>query len=562
MTVRQRLGSTWNTTTGTHTVVATPAVGDLIVIICANTGITAAPTVTDNNSDGLGAYTQIVTANKGTNVDSMFLFIRNARVGSATSTTFSVTGASSTGGGATVWAVTGVGPVGASAARQSASQANQAAATPAPVFSSAVLTENILLGGVFNATNPATMTPPTNYIEELDTGFNSPATGIELVKRDSGETGTTITWGSASASAFCDLITELDTHLHAALAQTLGAVTISAAGQVIVKGALAVTLGAVTISATGTVANPSIHGTLAVSLGAVLESSAGQVIVKGALSKTLGAITDVSAGKVLVRASEATTLGAITDVSAGKVLIRASEATTLGAISEASTGKVVVKASEATTLGAITEASAGRVLVRANEATTLGAVTLAATGTVSSTAIIHASLAVTLAAIADSSAGQVLIRASEATTLGAFLLSAAGTVMTAQEGSVTTFDISVNTTLTQDVRVNFIQASDIQLNSVRCSVEYPTGNIVRLVSQFVNFLNQIADPTNIFLDVITPAGVTTTYQFGSSAIVKDSVGNYHFDIDTTGILGTFYYTWRATGTGQTADFRRRFVVEV
>ena len=74
------LGVTFDTTTGSHTVTATPAINDLIVIVCANTGITAAPTVSDNNADGLGAYTNIVGALKNTSTDKAFIFIRNALV--------------------------------------------------------------------------------------------------------------------------------------------------------------------------------------------------------------------------------------------------------------------------------------------------------------------------------------------------------------------------------------------------------------------------------------------------------------------------------------------------
>ena len=62
--------ATFNTTSGTKTVTATPAVNDLIVIVTANTGsttTTAAPT--DNNSSG--TYTVVNTAVKATSADTM-----------------------------------------------------------------------------------------------------------------------------------------------------------------------------------------------------------------------------------------------------------------------------------------------------------------------------------------------------------------------------------------------------------------------------------------------------------------------------------------------------------
>ena len=77
--------ATFNTTSGTHTVTATPAVGDLIVIVTANSGstiTTAAPT--DNN--GTGTYTLVNTAVKATSADTMQIYVRTALIASATST--------------------------------------------------------------------------------------------------------------------------------------------------------------------------------------------------------------------------------------------------------------------------------------------------------------------------------------------------------------------------------------------------------------------------------------------------------------------------------------------
>lgn len=95
------------------------------------------------------------------------------------------------------------------------------------------------------------------------------------------------------------------------LNQTLGALTLSAAGQVIVSGSLSQTLGALTLSGQGDVGN-TIHGTLDATLGALTLSGAGTVIVSGALAKTLGALT-LSAqgtnGSVIYLRSSAMILG-------------------------------------------------------------------------------------------------------------------------------------------------------------------------------------------------------------------------------------------------------------
>lgn len=206
----------FNTTSGTHTVVATPAVGDLIVILVANTGNTANVAPTDNNSDGAGGtgqYSRLNTCVKASSADTMQMWVRESKIGSASSTTFTHAPGTSTGGGLGVFKITGMNRAGLLALVQSAIQSNQAAAgTPTPVLGSAASTNNPLIGGVFNATNPATMTARSSpaYTERFDTGWATPTTGVETMSIDSGETGTSIAWGGTSASAFCSIIVELN----------------------------------------------------------------------------------------------------------------------------------------------------------------------------------------------------------------------------------------------------------------------------------------------------------------------------------------------------------------
>ena len=128
--------------------------------------------------------------------------------------TFDVTGDNGTACLGVIYSVAGMlrtGPSGA--VRQAAKQDNQAAATPAPAFTANALTGNPCYGAIFNATSPAGLAPPTGWTENAsaDHGQSSPTCGQESAYIDSGFTGTTVTWGSASASAFCSLICELDT---------------------------------------------------------------------------------------------------------------------------------------------------------------------------------------------------------------------------------------------------------------------------------------------------------------------------------------------------------------
>lgn len=201
---------TFNTTAGNKTVAITPAVDDLLVVVAANTGTTTDPTVTDDRG---GTYTRITGCVKNTSADEMHIYVRDKPCQQAVSHTVTMdVGGAGTGGGVWVCLVSGMAKYGANAVRQSAIQSNQAAAgTPTATFAFPINTNNLCVFGVFNATNPAGMTPPASFIERQDVGYNTPASGLEVATRDTGQNGLTLTAGGTSASAFCTLGVELDT---------------------------------------------------------------------------------------------------------------------------------------------------------------------------------------------------------------------------------------------------------------------------------------------------------------------------------------------------------------
>jgi hypothetical protein len=225
-------GVTFNTTAGNKTVVATPAAGDLIVVIAAHSGRTTAqaPVITDNNADGFGTtaaggYTNCtaLASTKATSADSMWVFVRNRLIGSATSTTFTDTIASDSGGGLEVFRVSAMSIVGQGAIRGGGIQSNQAlGTTPTPVLlrrlgvvysgTQAALTANALISAVFNATNPAATTPRSSpaWTGSANTGYTVPAAGLRTAFINSGETASSLAWGGTSATAFCTVAFELD----------------------------------------------------------------------------------------------------------------------------------------------------------------------------------------------------------------------------------------------------------------------------------------------------------------------------------------------------------------
>lgn len=196
--------------TGNRTATITPAVGDLLVVFCGvSVNTNTSPTCSDDNTNGSG-WSLVDVAVKNTSADTLSCFVRNALMTNTTSTTVTVATGSNTAGAVHLYAISGMNRTGLDAIRQAINEDNQSADTPNPAFASSCLTGNLTLGCIFNATNPAGMTAPTNWTEQQDTGFSTPATGLESVSRDSGFTGTTVIWNSASASASCNILVELD----------------------------------------------------------------------------------------------------------------------------------------------------------------------------------------------------------------------------------------------------------------------------------------------------------------------------------------------------------------
>jgi len=203
-----------DTNTGTHTITATPAVADLIVVVgqYRGTGDMDAVKCSDNNSDARGSYDRVVRQIGPTNGD-ITVWVRKQFVNSATSTVFTLTGPGSTGGGIVVFKVTGMARSGWAAVRCYGGGTGAAAASPAVQLTyGPALTANAMIGGVYNETNPAGVTPPASWTEDPtpDLGYITPTTGFETARRGSGETGSTITWGSTSATIWSAVAIELD----------------------------------------------------------------------------------------------------------------------------------------------------------------------------------------------------------------------------------------------------------------------------------------------------------------------------------------------------------------
>lgn len=81
---------------------------------------------------------------------------------------------------------------------------------------------------------------------------------------------------------------------------------------------------------------------------------------------------------------------------------------------------------------------------------------------------------------------------------------------------------------------------------------YLVGQIPRFSAVFTDANGAAVDPTSVFFAYKLEGGAATTLQYGIDlALVKDSAGHYHVDLDLS-TAGDYFYRWYSTGTGKAA----------
>jgi hypothetical protein len=211
MAVITNAGNAWTTAANSKTVTATPAVGDLIVVIASSSGLAGGTTaVTDDNSSG--TYTQVDSDRTGFSTTGVLtVWVRDQFIAAASSTVFTIAQVGSTGGGGVVLRVAGMQRLGSVSVRGNGGQSTgTAGTTPAPVLSVTPLTSNPIITAVSNGTAGGGTTARATYTDAAVTGYSSPATGLDVCYLNSGETTATITWGSTTATTFASVAIELD----------------------------------------------------------------------------------------------------------------------------------------------------------------------------------------------------------------------------------------------------------------------------------------------------------------------------------------------------------------
>jgi len=82
---------------------------------------------------------------------------------------------------------------------------------------------------------------------------------------------------------------------------------------------------------------------------------------------------------------------------------------------------------------------------------------------------------------------------------------------------------------------------------------YFQGSRVRLKATFEDETHTLADPTTVTAKVENPNGTVTTYIYlTDAALVRESVGVYHLDIDVN-VAKTWYYRFEGAGIVEAAS---------
>lgn len=83
--------------------------------------------------------------------------------------------------------------------------------------------------------------------------------------------------------------------------------------------------------------------------------------------------------------------------------------------------------------------------------------------------------------------------------------------------------------------------------------DFHVGDVVRLAAVFKNTAGTAIDPTAVKVKIKQPGTDGTEYVYGvDGSLIKDSVGNYHIDVDATA-SGIWRWKWYSTGSGKAAN---------
>lgn len=198
----------------------TPALNDLLIVLGYGSSTVENPAQLTSSIGGF-TFSQIAYGTRSGGGDSLYVFASDALVSSAISqtVTLDMAGDPAVGTAIFVYRVSDMSLTGTSALRQFDTNFGGSATLPRIDFASAALTGNPTLVILGNVTNPAGITPPTNWTAPGggDIGYETPTSGAAVAHRDNGFTSTGVPWGANSATAWGTIGVELDASAGSAL---------------------------------------------------------------------------------------------------------------------------------------------------------------------------------------------------------------------------------------------------------------------------------------------------------------------------------------------------------
>lgn len=205
VTVQTELYSTANTTSYTSPSF-TPAAGETLFVSILEGNSTGGSSPSLSNSDGL-TFTEVTTNTNTSGVGRMKLYVSNSYTANVSQTvTFSVS-TSTVGCIMFVWTVSGTN-TGSSAIFQSKVATGTSTGTPTATFDSAPSGTRALLA-VAGKGSSSLSTGPSGYTEQGDLISTSPGVACTYATVNSGNTTSTVTWGSSFTGSWTLFIYEV-----------------------------------------------------------------------------------------------------------------------------------------------------------------------------------------------------------------------------------------------------------------------------------------------------------------------------------------------------------------
>lgn len=185
----------------------TPSGSAVLVIEACPTGSISSTAFIDSSAGASLTWTLKTSENNGT--DACYLFWAKTPASPSASTfRFNTNGANATGMAMAIKEWTGSDVTTADPIRQAV--ANSGGSSTAPTWTVTAMSTNNGYASYFRSTtNPPAVTAPTSWTRDTNSGYATPTTGTSSASRAGGETGTTITWATTSATAWRGLAYEV-----------------------------------------------------------------------------------------------------------------------------------------------------------------------------------------------------------------------------------------------------------------------------------------------------------------------------------------------------------------